>query len=250
MSAGHSPIEQFTIKPIIHFSEVMVQGQWVDLSFTNSSAAMFAAIALVGIMFYFSMSRRSIVPGRWQSLAEMTYEFVQGILVENTGKAGLKYFPYIMTLFLFVLFCNLVGMIPGMFTATSHIATTFALAIVVFLAITVVGLIKRGPFKFFGHFVPEGLPIVIIPLVFAIELVSFLSRPVSLSIRLAANMMAGHTLLKVIAGFVGTIGLLGVAPLAFVVLLTGFEIFVAILQAYIFTLLTCMYLSESVAEAH
>lgn len=244
------PIEQFEIKPILHLPELFVNGEWYNLSFTNSAAAMFLAVALVGLAYYFSLSRRAVVPGRWQSMAEITYEFVQGIVLDNTGKAGLKYFPYIMALFLFVLFCNLVGMIPFSFTATSHIIVTFGLAIFVFTLITMIGLFKQGPIKFFAHFIPEGLPLWIAPLVFAIELVSFLSRPISLSIRLAANMMAGHTLLKVIAGFIGMLGVWGVAPLAFVVLLTGFEIFVAILQAYIFTLLTCMYLSESVAEAH
>jgi F-type H+-transporting ATPase subunit a len=246
MAAGHNPIEQFNIKPLFELPPLMGH----DISFTNASLFMVLAVISVGLMFYSAMRARAIVPGRWQGLAEATYQFVEGIVLDNTGKAGMKYFPYILSLFLFILFCNLLGMVPFSFTATSHIIVTFGVAALVFSAVTIVGLINQGPIKFFAHFIPEGLPLWIAPIVFVIELISFLSRPISLSIRLAANMMAGHTLLKVIAGFVIPLGIFGLAPVAFLVLLTGFEIFIAILQAYIFTLLTCIYLSESVADAH
>lgn len=246
MSAGHNPIEQFNVKPLVELPALFGH----DISFTNSALFMVLAVIGVGLMFFSAMRARAVVPGRWQSMAEISYQFVENIIIDNAGKAGLKYFPYIFSLFLFILFCNLLGMVPFSFTATSHIIVTFGVAAVVFSAVTILGLIKQGPVHFFAHFIPEGLPKWIAPIVFLIELISFLSRPISLSIRLAANMMAGHTLLKVIAGFVVPLGIFGVAPMAFLVLLTGFEIFIAILQAYIFTLLTCIYLSESVAEAH
>jgi len=246
MATGHNPLEQFAIKPLFELPAVFGH----DVSFTNSSLFMVLAVISVGLMFYSAMRARAIVPGRWQSLAEVTYQFVEGIVIDNAGKAAMKFFPYIFSLFLFILFCNLLGMVPFSFTATSHIIVTFGMAALVFSAVTLVGLVNQGPVKFFAHFIPEGLPLWIAPIVFMIELISFLSRPISLAIRLAANMMAGHTLLKVIAGFVIPLGLLGVAPVAFLVLLTGFEIFIAILHAYIFTLLTCIYLSESVADAH
>ncbi len=246
MADGHNPISQFDIKPLFEMPHLF----GYDISFTNSSLFMVIAVLTIAIMYSLAMRARATVPGRWQGLAEVSYQFVEEILEENAGKAAKKYFPYIFSLFLFILFCNLIGMVPFSFTVTSHIIVTFGVAIVVFSAVTLVGMVNQGPIKFFKHFIPEGLPIFIVPLVFLIELISFLSRPVSLAIRLAANMMAGHTLLKVIAGFVVPLGIFGIAPLAFLVLLTGFEIFIAILQAYIFTLLTCIYLSESVAEEH
>lgn len=246
MAEGHSPLTQFVVSPIIELPRVF----GYDISFTNASLFMVLAVLVSGLFFGFAMRRPHLIPGRIQGLAEVMYEFVQGIAHENIGHHYKKYVPFIFALFLFILFCNLLGMIPFSFTATSHIIVTFGVAALVFVSITLLGLVHQGPVKFFAHFIPEGLPKVIIPVVFLIEFISFMSRPVSLSIRLAANMMAGHTLLKVIASFVVPLGLLGVAPVAFLTLLTGFEIFIAILQAYIFTLLTSMYLGEAVGDAH
>ncbi len=240
----HSPIAQFEITPIFSLDPVF----GYNLSFTNSSLFMVLAVLSVWLFFSLAMRQRALVPGRWQSLAEVTYQFVDGIVEENIGHQGRRYFPYIFSLFLFVLAGNLLGMVPYSFTFTSHIMTTFALGALVFVGVTVVGIIHQGPVKFFAHFVPAGLPLWIVPVVFVIELISFLSRPFSLGIRLAANMMAGHTLLKVIAGFVVPLGIFGVAPMVFLVLLTGFEIFIAILQAYIFTLLSSMYLAEALHQ--
>jgi len=246
VAAGHSPLAQFEIKTIYALPEVY----GIDMSLTNTALWMLLSILGVGLFFALAMRKRAVVPGRMQSLAEMTYEFVEGIVDENAGHAGRKFFPFIFTLFLFVLFMNLFGMLPYAFTPTSHIIVTFALGALVFLGVVVVGLIKQGPVGFFKHFIPEGLPLLLIPLVFAIELVSYLSRPFSLGIRLAANMTAGHTMMKVIAGFVVPLGVFGVAPVAFLVFMTGFEIFVAILQAYVFALLACMYLGEALADHH
>ena len=245
MATGHhSPIAQFEITPIIPIDPVL----GYNISFTNSSLFMVLAVISIWLFFSLAMRQRAMVPGRLQSLAEVTYQFVDGIVEENIGHRGRRYFPYMFSLFLFVLAGNLLGMVPYSFTFTSHIMTTFALGALVFIGVTVVGLIHQGPVKFFKHFVPDGLPVWIAPVVFIIELISFLSRPFSLGIRLAANMMAGHTLLKVIAGFVVPLGVFGIAPMVFLVLLTGFEIFIAILQAYIFTLLSSMYLAEALHD--
>ncbi len=246
MSAGHSPLTQFVVTPLIELPRAF----GYDISFTNASLFMMLAVLVAGVFFTLAMRKGAVVPGRLQGLAEVIYEFVHGIADENVGHNAKRYVPYLFALFLFVLFCNLLGMIPFSFTATSHIIVTFGVAALVFITITLIGLVHQGPVKFFAHFIPEGLPKLIIPVVFLIEFISFLSRPISLSIRLAANMMAGHTLLKVIAAFVVPLGLFGFAPVAFLTLLTGFEIFIAILQAYIFTLLTSMYLGEAVADAH
>lgn len=246
MAEGHSPLTQFVVSPIIELPRLA----GYDVSFTNASLFMLLAVAVAGLLFGLATRRPHLIPGRLQGMAEVVYEFVFEMVEENTGDKAKRFAPYIFTLFLFILFCNLLGMVPFSFTATSHIITTFGLAAIVFLTVTLVGLIHQGPVKFFAHFAPEGLPVAIVPLVFMIEFISFLSRPVSLSIRLAANMMAGHTLLKVIAAFVVPLGIFGIAPVAFLTLLTGFEIFVAILQAYIFTLLTSMYLGEAVEDAH
>ncbi len=240
----HNPITQFEISPIFSFEPVL----GYNFSFTNSSLFMVLSVLGVWLFFTLAMRARATVPGRWQSLAEVTYQFVDGIVEENAGTKARKYFPFIFSLFLFVLFCNLLGMLPYSFTVTSHIIVTFALGALVFTGVTIIGMIHQGPVKFFKHFIPEGLPLWIIPVVFVIELISFLSRPFSLGIRLAANMMAGHTLLKVIAGFVVPLGIFGIAPMVFLILLTGFEIFIAILQAYIFTLLSSMYLAEALHD--
>lgn len=246
MAEGHSPLAQFEVTPLVALPNLF----GIDISLTNSGLFMLLSVAAVAAFYILSMRKAALVPGRWQSLAEVVYEFVGGIVDENAGHKGHKFLPFIFTLFLFILFMNLLGMLPYSFTPTSHIIVTFGMAIVVFLGVTLIGLIAQGPVGFFKHFVPEGLPLWIAPVVFLIELVSYLSRPFSLSIRLAANMTAGHTLMKVIASFVVPLGIFGVAPMAFLVFMTGFEIFVAILQAYVFALLSCIYLGEALADHH
>jgi F-type H+-transporting ATPase subunit a len=195
------------------------------------------------------MSRRAMVPGRWQSMSESMYEFVGGLIKENVGDEGRKYFPFIFTLFMFTLFGNMLGLVPGSFTFTSHIIVTLVMATFVFLMVTLIGILKHG-LHFFTFFVPTGAPVWLYPLMIPIEIISYLSRPVSMGVRLFANMMAGHTMLKVFAGFVFGIGTLtygvgSVLPVALMVALTGFEVLVAFLQAYVFTVLTCLYLNDS-----
>ena len=245
-AANHSPLEQFTVSPVLQLPKLF----GIDASITNSALFMLVAVVVVGLFFGYAMRKRSAIPGRFQSLAEVIYQFVDDIVKENIGHDGKKYFPIIFTLFLFILFVNLLGLVPYAFSPTSHIIVTFGLAAVIFTGITIIAFIKKGPIGFFKHFIPEGLPIAIVPLIFLIELISFLSRPFSLAIRLAANMVAGHTLIKVIAGFVVPLGLLGALPLAFIVLLNGLEVFVCILQAYVFTLLSSIYLSEALSDHH
>ena len=233
------PLDQFTIKPLV---SIDIGG--ADLSFTNSSLAMLITVASVSLFLVVGMSRGRLVPGRWQSMAELSYEFVAGLLKETVGNEGRRYFPWIFTLFMFILFGNLLGMIPSAFTFTSHIIVTFAMALVVFTFVTLLAIVKHG-FRFFGFFVPPGAPKAMWPLLIPIEVISYLSRPVSLSVRLFANMLAGHTLLKVFAGFVVALGFAGVVPLLFIVALTGLEILIAFLQAYVFTILTCLYINDA-----
>lgn len=245
MSAN--PLEQFEVQPVLALPSI----GGVDASLTNSSLVMLIAVAAITLFFTYSMRRRAMIPGRMQSLAEMSYEFVDGIVHENAGHGGKKFFPFIFTLFLFILFMNLLGLMPFSFAPTSHIIITFGMGAFVFLGITLVAMIKQGPIGFFKHFVPEGLPLVLAPLMFVIEMVSYLSRPFSLGIRLAANIAAGHTLMAVIGTFVVPLGVVfAFLPIAFLTLMTALEIFVAILQAYVFTLLSCMYLGEALAEHH
>jgi F-type H+-transporting ATPase subunit a len=239
--AAHSPLAQFEVKPLIQLPTIAGQ----DISFTNSSLTMAIAVALVIGGFSLATRRRSVVPSRGQAMAELTYEFVANLVKDVVGMKGKAYFPFIFTLFMFILTCNLLGMVPYSFTVTSHVTITFALAMVVFLGITVIAFVKHG-LHFFHYFLPEGTPMWLAPLMILIELFSYLARPVSLSIRLAANMMAGHLVLKVIAGFVIAMGVFGVVPLAFNAIFIGFEFFVAVLQAYIFTMLTCVYLHDAI----
>ncbi len=220
-----------------------------DFSFTNSSLWMVAAVSAVTIFLTLSMRQRAVIPGRWQLLAEISYEFIASMIRDNIGKEGRRYFPMIFTLFMFILFGNFLGLIPFAFTFTSHIAVTAALAVLVIIGVTMVGILKHG-LHFFSFFVPQGVPIVMLPLMIPIEIISYLSRPLSLSIRLFANMMAGHTMIKVFASFVfglgaAFFGIGGLAPLAMNVLLVGFELLVAFLQAYVFTVLTCLYLNDA-----
>lgn len=233
------PLDQFTIKPLV---SIDIGG--ADLSFTNSSLAMLITVASISLFLVVGMSRGRLVPGRWQSMAELSYEFVAGLLKETVGNEGRRYFPWIFTLFMFILFGNLLGMIPSAFTFTSHIIVTFAMALAVFTFVTLLAVVKHG-FRFFSFFVPPGAPKAMWPLLIPIEVISYLSRPVSLSVRLFANMLAGHTLLKVFAGFVVALGFAGVVPLLFIVALTGLEILIAFLQAYVFTILTCLYINDA-----
>jgi F-type H+-transporting ATPase subunit a len=242
---GHSPLEQFAIDRLIH---IPIGG--LDASFTNSSLFMVIAIALITLFLTLAMRQSALVPGRWQSMAELSYEFIGKMIRDNVGQEGRQYFPFIFSLFMFILFCNLLGMVPYSFTVTSHIIVTFALALVVFLGVTVIGFIRHGA-HFLKLFVPSGVPIALLPLLVIIEVLSYLIRPVSLSVRLFANMLAGHTMLKVFGGFVVALGVLGGwAPLAFVVALTGLEIGIAILQAYVFAILTCIYLNDAINLSH
>ena len=236
---GHSPLAQFEIHQIV---PIKIGG--VDVSFTNSSLLMVIAVALATLFLMLGMRRGALVPGRWQSAAEVTYEFVAGLFRETVGQEGRRFFPFVFTLFLFILFGNMLGLMPYSFTFTSHIIVTFALAAVVFVGVTIVGFAKHG-LHFFTFFVPPGAPILMWPLLIPIEVISYLSRPISLSVRLFANLLAGHTLLKVIAGFVAVLGVAGVLPLAVVVALTGLEMLIAFLQAYVFAILTCLYLNDA-----
>ena len=192
------------------------------------------------------MRRSAIVPGRLQVAVELCYEFIAGLLRDTVGSEGRKYFPIVFTLFMFVLLGNLLGMVPYSFTFTSHIVVTFAMAIVIFIFVTILGFVKHG-MHFFSFFAPPGTPVVMLPLLVPIEVISYLSRPISLSVRLFANMLAGHTLIKVIAGFIPALGVIfGVLPLALVVALTGLEILIAFLQAYVFAILTCLYINDAI----
>ena len=238
---GHSPLAQFEIKEF-----VPIQIGDANLAFTNSAAFMTASVVLITIFLVFGMRKGALVPGRWQSMAEMSYEFVANLLRETVGNEGRKYFPFVFSLFMFILFGNMLGMIPYSFTFTSHIIVTFAIALVVFIGVTILGFVKHG-MHFFSFFVPPGVSVVLWPLMIPIEIISYLSRPVSLGVRLFANLTAGHTMLKVFAGFVVSMGVVGgILPLAFVVALTGLELLIAFLQAYVFTILTCFYINDAI----
>lgn len=222
----------------------------IDVSFTNSALFMVLAIAAIGVLTIWGMRGRALVPTRMQSVAEISYEFVASMVRDNVGTAGRKYFPFIFTLFMFVLFLNMLGMIPYSFTVTSHIIVTFAMALVIFIGVTVIGFLNHG-IGFLKFFVPSGVPVLLLPLLVVIEVISYLTRPVSLSVRLFANMMAGHTMLKVFGTFVVGLGLIGGwAPLAFMVAFTGLEVLVAFLQAYVFAILTCIYLNDAIHMHH
>jgi len=241
-----NPMEQFEVKTI---GPKIVLGN-IDISFTNSALFMVVVVALITIFFTVSTQKKSLIPGKLQLLAEMIYEFVAKMISDTAGQDARPYFPFILTLFLFVLFSNMIGMIPYTFTVTSHIIVTFALAIVIFFGVTVIGFLKHG-IKYLELFVPSGVPKLLLPLIIVIEVISYLSRPVSLSVRLFANMMAGHTMLKVFGGFVVSLGLVGGwLPLGFSVALTGLEILVAFLQAYVFAILTCIYLNDALHLHH
>ena len=241
----HSPMEQFEIKRLL---DLRIGS--LDASYTNSALWMTIAVALATLLFVYGMRQRALVPGRLQAVAELGYEFVAGMVRDNVGNAGKKYFPFILTLFVFILFCNVLGLVPYSFTPTSHIIVTFSMAIVVFIGVTIIGFARHG-LHFLEFFVPKGVPAWLLVILVPIEVISYFVRPFSLSIRLFANMLAGHTMLKVFGGFVVMLGILaGWAPLAFIVALTGLELIIAFLQAYVFTILTCLYLNDAIHMSH
>jgi F-type H+-transporting ATPase subunit a len=247
------PIHQFNIEPLFTIGHI---GRYT-IAFTNSSAYMFLAVALISILMIAGVSGRQLVPGRFQSMAEITYEFVASTVRSTAGSEGMRFFPLVFSLFMFICVSNLVGVIPYAFTLSSHIIITATLALLVFFTVLVYGFYKNG-LKFFNIFVPSGIPIFILPLVVFIEVFSFLLRPVSHSVRLFANMLAGHIALKVFAGFVALLGVSlgaigwvgGIAPLALTVAIYALEILVAFLQAYVFAILTCIYLNDAIHPGH
>ncbi len=241
--AKENPLNQFLIDRIV---PLHVGG--VDASFTNSALLMTIAGALITLLMVGATWRAALVPGRLQSISEMFYEFIAKMIDDNVGHEGLRYFPFIFTLFMFILFGNLLGMIPYSFTYTSHIVVTFGMAIVIFLGVTVLGIQRHG-FHFLSLFVPKGVPVGLMAVVVPIEVLSYLIRPMTLSIRLFANMMAGHTMLAIFAGFVAPLGAFylvpGLLPIALDVALIFLELLVAVLQAYVFAILTSLYLAEA-----
>jgi F-type H+-transporting ATPase subunit a len=247
------PIHQFNIDNLFTIGHIGDQ----TIAFTNSSAYMFLSVAVISLLMIGGVAGRQLVPGRIQSMAELSYEFVANTIRSNAGAEGMKFFPLVFSLFMFILVSNMIGIIPYAFTVASHIIITATLALLVFFTVLVYGLYKNG-LKFFKLFVPSGIPIYILPLVVLIEIISFLSRPISHSVRLFANMLAGHITLKVFAGFVallgtslGAIGWIGgILPLALTVALTALELLVAFLQAYVFAILTCIYINDAIHPGH
>lgn len=240
MAEAHNPLDQFVIQ-----TWIPIKIGDIDASFTNSSAFMLLTVICATALMVIAVRPRAGVPGRWQLLAELTYQFIARMVSDNIGKEGRAYFPLIFSIFVFVLFGNLIGMIPYSFTFTSHIAVTLTMALFIFILVTVIAVMKHG-IKFFSFFLPEGVPIILSPLMVIIEVISYFTRPFSLSVRLFANMMAGHTLLKVIGGFVVPLGIFGVVPIAGLVAVMGLEFLIAFLQAYIFTILTCIYINDAI----
>jgi F-type H+-transporting ATPase subunit a len=234
------PLQQFTVERILplHIGKL-------DVSYTNSALLMTVAVILITALTVLGTRRAALVPGRWQSIAEISYEFVANMVQSNVGPEGMAYFPFVFTLFMFILFANCLGLIPYSFTVTSHIIVTFALAAVVFVGVTIIGFARHG-LHFLRLFVPEGVPAVLLVLLVPIELLSYFIRPFTLSIRLFANMLAGHTMLGIFAGFAAVLGVFAIFPVAVDVLLLALEVLVAILQAYVFAILTCLYLNDAI----
>ena len=222
----------------------------VDISFTNASLFMIiSALAIISV-FFVGTRRKAIIPTKIQLLTELSYTLVSKMISDTAGSKAKPYFPFVFSLFMFVLFCNMLGMLPYSFTVTSHIIVTFALAAVIFVGVTIIGFVNHGV-GYLKLFIPSGVPLFLLPLIVIIEIISYLSRPVSLSVRLFANMMAGHTMLKVFGGFVISLGIIGGwLPLSFTVALTGLEILIAFLQAYVFAILTCIYLNDALNLNH
>jgi F-type H+-transporting ATPase subunit a len=246
-----SPIEQFEIKPIVPLGKLGGS----EIAFTNSALFMVIAVAVIAVLFIYGTRNRSLVPGRLQSLAEMGYEFVASTVKDSAGHDGMKFVPLVFSLFMFVLVCNLLGMIPGSFTVTSHLVVTAALAAIVILTVIIYGIAKHGA-HFFGLFVPKGVHPVMLIILVPIEVISFVSRPISLSVRLFANLLAGHIALKIFAGFVATLIFAGgwivlsPLPLLLTVAIVALEFLVAVLQAYVFAVLTCIYLHDALHPGH
>ncbi len=241
-----SPLSQFEIKKIVQLDLF-----GYDISFTNSSLSMLITVILIMFFMLMGVMKLSLIPSRKQSLVEISYEFIANMIGDNIGKSGMKYFSFVFSLFMFILIGNLLGMLPYSFTWTSHIIVTFSISFFIFLAVTLIAISKHGLTKFLKFFAPSGVPKPMLFLLVPIEIISYLSRPISLSVRLFANMMAGHTLLKVIGGFVFVLGansfiIGGALPVAFLVALTGLEIVIAFLQAYVFAILTCLYINDAI----
>jgi F-type H+-transporting ATPase subunit a len=246
------PIHQFEIKKFFTLGHL---GPY-EIAFTNSAVFMLVALAIIAALMLIPTRQRALVPGRLQSMAELSYEFIASTIRSSAGNEGMRFFPLVFSLFMFILVVNLLGLLPYAFTVTSHIIITVALALLVFFTVVIYGFYKHG-LHFLKLFVPSGIPIYILPLVTAIEIMSFLSRPISHSVRLFANMLAGHITLKVFAGFItmlGAAGVLGwfgaVLPLGLTIALTALELLVAVLQAYVFAILTCIYLNDALHPGH
>lgn len=244
MAEAHNPLEQFEIKKLFDFDLF-----GFDLAYTNSSLWLTVGVVVACVFVVGGMSKATIVPGRWQSMVEMFYEFIASMLHEAVGPEARKFFPFVFTLFMFIFFVNVAGMMPFSFTPTSHIAVTLGMAGFVFIGITIFGFMKNG-LGFFKLFMPSGIPIAMAPFLILIEMISYLVRPMSLSVRLFANMTAGHIMLKVIAGFAASLGVFAIGPILFNVALTGLEFLVAVLQAYVFTMLSCIYLNDAYHVDH
>jgi F-type H+-transporting ATPase subunit a len=251
MAVKMDPIHQFELKPIFRLGHI---GN-TEIAFTNASLFMIAAVAIIAILMLLATQKRSLVPGRLQSLVEMSYEFIASTVRSSAGEEGMRFFPLVFTLFMFILILNLFGMVPYGFTVTSHIIVTFALAAIVILTVIIYGIMSHGA-HFFGLFVPSGVHPIMLVILVPIEVISFISRPISLSVRLFANMLAGHIALKIFAGFVATLLTAGVwsilspLPLALSVALTALEVLVAVLQAYVFATLTAIYLNDALHPGH
>src|SRR5437588_10262824 len=216
----------------------------LDVSYTNAALLMTVAVALITALLVLGTRNRALVPGRWQSIAEMSYEFVADMVETNVGHGGREFFPFVFTLFMFILFANFLGMIPYSYTVTSQIVVTFALAAVVFIGVTIIGIVRHG-FRFLRLFVPQGVPAALLLLLVPIELLSYFIRPFTLAIRLFANMLAGHTMLAIFGGFAASVWLAAIIPLGINIALVGLELLVAVLQAYVFAILTCLYLRDA-----
>ena len=242
---AHSPLSQFEVKKIFDINI----GSF-DISITNSALFMIIATFFAIIFLHLATRKKQLIPSKLQATAELLYDFINSMIKSSMGEEGAKFFPLIFSLFTFILLCNVLGMTPYSFTSTSQIVVTLSLALICFSVITIFAIYRNGLLGFLHMFLPSGVPIWMAPIIFLIELFSFLIRPITLSVRLFANMVAGHVLLKVVAGFILSLGVIvGVFPFLFSVIMTGFELFVAVLQAYIFAVLVCAYLSETM-KAH
>ena len=245
MSAGINPMHQFELTNV-----VKIEAFGFNFSLTNGALVMCGAVLLAFLIGIFLSTHNKIIPTRLQSAIEMILNTIRGVCYGTLGESGKKYVPFVFSLFLFILTLNIMGLIPGTFAETSHISITFALALIMFFVCVFITIAKRGFFGFIAHFLPAGTPWWMAPLMFVLELFSYMVRPVSLAVRLAANMIAGHVMLDVIAFFVVMMGVFGILPFAFLCVLMAFELFVAILQAYIFSVFSCVYIAEACEEHH